>query len=424
MTAMTALRNARLPRWALPRDWPETAGEPVLANIDIADGLIVALTPATQPTKGDDLAGCLVLPGLVDAHTHLDKTFTRQRLGKLQPGLLNAIEAMKADQALWSEDDLTKRMEQAIAEAVDQGVTLLRSHIDWQTPTPPTAWQVLADLAKKWRHQIRIQRVALLPLPLLAQRADIETIARAIQASDEAIMGGFIHSSNFNERAIHQLVAVAQQYRLDLDLHIDEELNPQAQGLSCLLDALEKIQFTGRVVCGHECALSQQTEAEALALLDRVAQQPITLVALPATNLLLQDAVTGRTPRQRGLTLLHEARARGIAVMIASDNVQDAFCAIGQYDPIEALKLGVYSAHLTEVFDDWSQAVCRADWLGEPESPFNLIGKAAHFTLFDSTAPQCWPNGEARLQMRHGEWQPANKKTCKSLLYPTQRSAT
>ena len=148
-----------------------------------------------------------------------------------------------------------------------------------------------------------------------------------------------------------------------MDLHCDEELNPQAEGLATTAALLREIGFSGRVVCGHTCALAAQPEAQALATLDAVAAAPITMVSLPTTNLLLQDAQTGRTPRWRGLTLVKEARARGIPLLISTDNVQDAFCRAGSFDPVEALAVGALAAQFEHPFDEWSDTICRGDWL-------------------------------------------------------------
>lgn len=405
------LNNIRLPSWALPDHWPHKDSAPLLADLEITNkhfSAIAVSSPSSEELNKKEnifnFAGRLALPSLVDAHTHLDKTFTRQRIGALKPGLLSAIDAMKADQALWSKDDLHTRVHRALTLASKQGVSYLRSHVDWSDVTPPLAWHVLAEQAAIWRDTIRLQRVALIPLPLLSNQSQVEKIAQSITESNDSIMGAFIHSSNFNADAIHWLVETAVKFDLDLDLHIDEELTPEAQGLACLLDALEKTQFTRRIVCGHVCALSQKDETEAFTLLDRVEKQPITLIALPATNLLLQDSTTNRTPHQRGITLVHEAKSRGIPVMLASDNVQDSFCALGNYDPVEALRLGVYSAHLNNAFDEWSESICRGDWLSQPKPHFNFIGQSADLTIFNSTAAACWPNNETRLLLKKGQW--------------------
>ena len=87
---LVGISRARLPAWALPDGWPTRAnGEPLLADLAFRDGRIAALTPTDQPTPSLwDLAGALTLPGLVEPHAHLDKTFTIERCRPAQAGLL------------------------------------------------------------------------------------------------------------------------------------------------------------------------------------------------------------------------------------------------------------------------------------------------------------------------------------------------
>ena len=87
---LAGISRARLPAWALPDGWPTQAnGEPLLADLAFRDGRIATLTPTDQPTPGLwDLAGALTLPGLVEPHAHLDKTFTIERCRPAQAGLL------------------------------------------------------------------------------------------------------------------------------------------------------------------------------------------------------------------------------------------------------------------------------------------------------------------------------------------------
>ncbi|MGW8167718.1 cytosine deaminase, partial [Klebsiella pneumoniae] len=132
---LTGISRARLPAWALPDGWPTQAnGEPLLADLAFRDSRIAALTPTDQPTPGLwDLAGALTLPGLVEPHAHLDKTFTIERCRPAQAGLLPAIHAMHEDRRHWSRADIQRRASTALARAAANGVTHLRSHVDWFT---------------------------------------------------------------------------------------------------------------------------------------------------------------------------------------------------------------------------------------------------------------------------------------------------
>ena len=401
------LTNARLPRWLLASDWPTKNGQPELADIGISHGLVSSLGPSTKTdTASWDLEGALVLPTLVDAHTHLDKTFTLSRMGTVKPGLLGAIEAMMQDRSSWTPDDVRARASQALQWAYSAGVSHLRTHCDWwEGDATPVAWQVLGKLADEWRGRLTLERVSLMPLHLFTERDTAMTLAAKIAASGpNAKLGGFVHTTNWNAQALRHLFEAAAQHGLDVDLHMDEELNPSACGLATTAALVQEMNFAGHVVCGHNCALSAQDEAHALATLDAVAQSKITLVTLPMTNLLLQDAVTGRTPRQRGITLVKEAKARGIKVLMASDNVEDPFCHVGSYDPMEAFAAGVLAGQLEAPFDVWSESLCRSDWLRSGPAALPLQpGSAADMLIFQDASAWSFPSrSHERVVLRRG----------------------
>lgn len=355
MKIYSGASGARLPRWLLPSNWPMNGHQPQCATLHFnAKGLQFEPDGAEHP---DYLAlnGALVLPALIEPHAHLDKTFTVQRSPAQQPGLLAAISAMHQDRVHWHREDLQQRAQQALQWAVESGVGLLRTHVDWFTPDAPLAWHVIGDLHDPL---CRIERVALAPLSFFASEKDANHIAAQVAASGAgALLGGFIHSSNWDAQAFSHLMQAAEQWQLDLDLHIDEELNADAQGVRWLAHYLQQHPFSGHITLSHSCALSQQSDA--FQILELLAQQRVTLIALPLTNLLLQDAVPGRTPRQRGLTLVKEAQANGIPVLLGADNVQDAFCPLGSYDPLDTLFSGLLSLQLGAAFDEASQLICQ-----------------------------------------------------------------
>ena len=412
---VTMLRAARLPRWALAPDWPTERGRPALADISIAGGRVVALVPhrahadgaAPAPANILDARGAPVLPGLVEAHTHIDKTYTIERLGAVPPGLLAAIDAMKADRAGWTAADVRARADRALRRAHAAGVVHLRTHCDWWEPdATPLAWNVLRELGDAWADRLRVERVSLIPLHLFPTRDAAMSLARTVAASGPgARFGGFVHTTNWDPAALRRLFEAAAEFGLDVDLHVDEELDPAACGLDTTAALLRELRFDGRVVCGHDCALAAQPLERALSTLDAVARAPITMVSLPTTNLLLQDARPGRTPRQRGITLVKEARERGIPVLVSTDNVQDAFCRVGAYDPVEALATATLAAQLDEPFDAWSDAICRHDRLArEPRAHATLApGDAADFVIFDRARAASWPaDAHERRVLRAG----------------------
>ena len=111
--------------------------------------------------------------------------------------------------------------------AAANGVTHLRSHVDWFTADAPDA---AGDRPPRYRRH-HPERVALVPLPLFREPAQAEAIARTVANSGErCLLGGFIHSSNWDATAMENLLYSAARWDLDLDLHIDEELSEVSQG--------------------------------------------------------------------------------------------------------------------------------------------------------------------------------------------------
>ena len=405
--APDVITQARLPRWSLPAAWPTNGAQPALADLFVRNGRIDAIKPhAGVHTEGWNVHGAPVLPGLVEAHTHIDKAFTLPRLGALKPGLLAAIETMIADRQTWTVADVHERASRCLQWAFEAGVVKLRTHCDWWEPQgTPLAWNVLRALGEEWADRIALERVSLIALHLFSEREGARALAKTVAAGGPgACLGAFVHSTNWSAASLRHLFEAAEEFGLDVDLHCDEELNPQAEGLATTAALLREIGFSGRVVCGHTCALAVQPDAQALATLDAVAAAPITMVSLPTTNLLLQDAQTGRTPRQRGLTLVKEARARGIPLLISTDNVQDAFCRAGSFDPVEALAVGALAAQLEQPFDEWSETICRGDWLTRmTDAPPLRAGSVADLVIFTAADAHGWPTrAQSRVVLRAG----------------------
>ena len=146
---------------------------------------------------------------------------------------------------------------------------------------------------------------------------------------------------------------------LDLDLHVDESLDPGARSLRHIAEAALRQRFAGKILCGHCCSLSVQLPEDASATLELVREAGIAVVGLPMCNLYLQDRAPGRTPRRRGVTLLHEMAARGIAVALASDNCRDPFYGYGDHDVLEVFREAVRIAHLDRPVGSWPAAVTR-----------------------------------------------------------------
>ena len=349
------------------------AGRPGRHDLALSGGRIASIT------SSDTHGGGFVVPALTDAHVHLDKTFTAHRLGRRARNLPDAIALSAEDAAQWDADDIRRRATRALGRAYRHGTARMRTHVNWTAPGVPCAWSVLGELGAEWRTALTLQLAVLAPLDLLIEEG--EAIARQV-ALDGGVLGTFIYLDPDLPAKVSRLFDLAQRHDLALDLHVDECLEADARGVDAVVHEAAVRGYGGRVLCGHCCALSLRSRDDTRALLERAAEAGVALCVLPATNAWLQDGAPGRTPRLRGLAPLHEARAAGMEVLLASDNCRDAFYPWGDYDLWDIFRCAATAAHLDPA--SWLDAVTDtpAALFGSP--PGLADGSPADFILFEA----------------------------------------
>jgi len=373
ITGNAHLTNGKAPACLLasgsgiPSAGPDDDLVPV--DVVIEDGRIASLDPPGphRPEHAIDLDGGLVLPCLVDVHTHLDKGHIWSRQPNPDGTFSKALEAVGSDRAAnWSAKDVKARMDFALRCAYAHGTAALRTHIDSIPPQDAISWPVFEEVREEWAGRIDLQGACLFGIERVAEEPGFLTKIADHMVASKGVLGAVTYMLPDLEKHIEAMFRAAADRSLDLDFHVDETLDPEADSLGLIAEAALTTGFSGRVLVGHCCSLSTRPDREACHTLDRVAKARIAVVSLPMCNLYLQGRAPDQTPRYRGVTLLHEMRARGIPVSLASDNTRDPFYAYGDLDLIEVYAQGTRIAHLDHPVGDWITAVSSvpADTMG------------------------------------------------------------
>src|SRR5262249_35930278 len=147
------------------------------------------------------------------------------------------------------------------------------------------------------------------------------------------------------------------EFGLNVDLHVDETGDPSARSLDLVANAVQATGYDGEVVCGHCCSLAMRSAGEVDAAIELYRAAGLGIVSLPHCNLYLQDRALRRTPRWRGITLLHELRAAGVPIAFGTDNCRDYFYAYGDQDMLAVFQQAVLIGHLDRPACDWISAV-------------------------------------------------------------------
>jgi cytosine/creatinine deaminase len=346
-------------------------------DIVVVDGRIAAIAPSGGETPADlprlALAGRIVLPLFVDTHTHLDKGHIWRRAPNPTGAFPAARECAIADrEAHWSAADVGRRIDFALRCAYAYGTRAIRTHLDSLGPQTRISWPVFAEARERWRGRIELQASPLFPIDSVFDDAHMADVEAMVDAHGSRILGAATYMIPRLREAIDRLFRLAARKGWELDFHVDETEDPAACSLDVIAQAAIDHRFEGRVLVGHCCSLTRRDEGEMRRAVDLVARAKLAVVSLPMCNMFLQDRHAGRTPRWRGVTALHELRAAGVPVMIASDNTRDPFYAFGDLDMLEVWREGVRVLHLDYPFAAWAPALFTAPALAMGMKPSRL----------------------------------------------------
>lgn len=384
-----ALRSATVPTSVTPKAYGPTLAGLSEADLIISNGTIEAVLPkgaAPDDLPGVDLNRSMVWPCFTDMHTHIDKSHIWDRTPNPSGDFDGALNAAREDRAAhWQAEDIAARMDFSLRCAYAHGTRLLRTHLDSLGPQFPISLEIFADLRDRWRGRIDLQAAALFPTDAIEDAAYFQDLAQ-ICAHHGVLFGGVTIPGPHLPTQLDKLFRAASDKGLDIDLHVDETQNADILTLKEVAAAKLRNRFEGTVTVGHCCSLARQPEDVARRTIDDVAKAGLCVVSLPMCNMYLQDRTAGRTPRSRGVTLVHELTAAGVPVAIASDNTRDPFYAYGDLDMAEVFREAVRILHLDHPLNEAARHVTSvpSDILRRPDVGRIQSGLAADLVVFNA----------------------------------------
>lgn len=367
----------------------------VKTSLTIRDGLFSSEPADTRV----DMKGQMALPALVDMHTHLDKGHIWPRQPNPDGTFDGALSAVGADrEANWSAEDVRQRMQFALECAYAHGTKAIRTHLDSVPPQELISWPLFDEMRTDWKGRIDLQASCLVGIDRVETEGDgAFGLTADLVAKTGGTLGAVTYPMPDLEARLENFFAMATKRSLAADFHVDETGDPSVATLRTIAQTVLKTGFDAPTVCGHCCSLAVQDESEADRTMDLVAEAGLSIVSLPLCNLYLQDrSAEDRTPRWRGITLVHEMKARGIPVAFASDNTRDPFYAYGDLDMVEVMREATRIGHLDHGSNDWVNAFTTepAAMCGFEYTPF-APGSPADLILFKARS---WNEFMARPQ--------------------------
>lgn len=322
-------------------------------DISIAGDRIHEITPTTGPISPQswDAQGQLLIPGLVDAHIHLDKALILDRSPALDGSFGEALrETLRLKQA-FTVDDIQQRAQRLLDRAIAFGTTAMRSHVEVDPIVGLTGMQALAPLRQDYAWGMTLQ-LAVFAQEGITNHDGLEPLLRQAMSMGGNVIGSAPYVDPDPKRNIEIVFDIAQEFDCDVDFHLDFLDNDDPLLLPLVIRETVKRGWEGRVCLGHMTRLAALTPQEVAAIAPLIRDAGISILALPATDLYMMARRDTHNVR-RGIAPVHRLAELGVSVGLATNNVLNLFTPFGDGDILkicgllaQVLHLGTASNHL------------------------------------------------------------------------------
>jgi cytosine deaminase len=301
-------------------------------DIGVRDGRIADISPRSNWATPDDarviaLDGRLVIPGFVETHIHLDKSCISDRCTCHTGTLQEAIESVAAAKLAFTEEDIYARGRRTLEKAIVQGTTQMRAHVEVDPRIGLKGFRAVSQLKRDYAWAVDIQVCVFPQEGLINDPGCDELLVEACEDGAELI-GGCPYTDSDPRGQIARIFDLAKRYDVDIDFHLDFDLDPSWMHLDEVCRQTAIHGRGGRVAIGHVTKLSMIDHSALEKIGRKLAEAGVAVTVLPATDLFLMGRGAEHSV-PRGVTPAHRLLAHGVTCSLATNNVLNPFTPFG-----------------------------------------------------------------------------------------------
>jgi len=294
------------------------------SDVTIEDGTITAVRPTASPTPTEgtvlDGRGRLALPGLVNAHAHLDKSWWGRPWvpygGEPTTQGRIAHERAHRDELGIPSIEATTGL---VRELLRLGTTAFRTHVDVDLGVGLDGIAVVREAVAAVDPGIALSIVAFPQDGVLRRPGVLDLLDRA--AAEGADHVGGLDPASIDRDPVGQLDALfdlADRRGVGLDIHLHDPGELGAFQYELIIERTRATGLAGRVTVSHGFALGDVPATRQRDLVDRLAAAGVALATV---------APVGRPPLP--MTALRDA---GVPVGLGTDGIRDLWGPFGDGD--------------------------------------------------------------------------------------------
>jgi cytosine deaminase len=321
------LRNARV-----------LGNERVTADIGIDEGRIAVIEPQLA-ADGEvvDLAGRLVVPGLIETHIHLDKSRILDRCKAEKGDLEEAIGEVARQKRLFTAEDVYNRAKATLERAILNGTTHVRTHLEVDPGIGLRGLEGVRPLIEEYRWAIDLE-ICIFPQEGLTNNPGTDELMLQALKRGGTVVGAAPYTDSNPRGQIDRIFEMARELDMDIDMHLDFALTPDDLDLLYVCDLAERFKWGGRVAIGHVSKLSAAPPDLLASCARRMADSGVALTVLPSTDLYLMGRHMTHCV-MRGVAQAHKLLHHGVNCSLSTNNVLNPFTPFGDCSLIRMANL-------------------------------------------------------------------------------------
>ena len=295
-------------------------------DILIRDGGFAAdaALPGTPVLEG---CGWIALPGLVEAHTHLDKTLLglpwyRNEVG---PRLIDRIDNERQVRKALPIDPRQQSARQVLL-SVSHGSTCIRSHVDVDTDCGVAGIEGVLATRDTLRRFADIDLVAFPQSGLLVRPGTVALLEQALRLGAETV-GGLDPCAIDRDPKGHldAVFGLADRFGRGVDIHLHEPGEMGAFSMELIIERTRALGMQGRVVVSHAFCLGMPDESVVAPLVAALAEARIAIMTTASAS--------------RPVPAVKRLMREGVVVCAGSDGIRDTWGPYGNADMLERAML-------------------------------------------------------------------------------------
>ena len=360
-----------------------------LVDIAVTDGIVTALEPKLEceAVSEEDLGGKVAFSGFVDSHIHLDKACILDRCSICAGTLQEAVRETAAAKSDFTEDDVYARAALVVEKAILHGTTRMRTFVEIDPRAGLRSFQAIRRIKADYAFALDIQTCAFAQDGLTQEPETLDLLERAL--SDGAdLLGGCPYTDPDPARHVSLIFDMAQKHGVDVDFHLDFDLDPTTSNLPAVISQTVARGYQGRVAVGHMTKLSAMPPAQLQQLVSDLHAAKIALVTLPSTDLFLMGRAHDHNV-PRGVAPAHLFAEAGVTTAIATNNLLNPFTPYGD---ASLTRMANLYANVMQLSRDDELSTVFSMVSGAPAQilhmPYGLgLGGPADIVVLDATDP-------------------------------------